>query len=367
MSTDITFNFFIQLKDDNLSFIYQGEFNDDITTKILSLGETQSGSTEEPISLKRKVSVVMAECFQNILLHGEKPTIVHRTNNKPQMFLTRNIGNTFYIASSNLIENKKIESFKSKLEKINTLSMDALKSLYLEVMTNREFTDRGGAGLGLMSVIKKTGQKLVYDFEYINYFLSIFHLQMKLVQNPEPAERKELSLTQIKKNYHDLNKENILLLQKGNFSQDLILPLLAMIENNLHQKFEKINVQKRIFYVLTELLQNISKHAKNKDGKQEGIFIIGKTDNGYFINTGNIIENDKIETLKNHLEAINNQDKDTLTEWYKQILLKKGTSLKGGASLGLIEVARYSDARLNFDFKAMDEGSSFFSLSVMLF
>ena len=117
MKLETIYQIFQKLSTDDLSLIYQGEFNDDITEKIISLSEYNIAKKSELSKFKKKISFIMIECFQNIIRHAENPSMTYRPTNKSRIFLTRNIDNTYYIASANLIENKKIDFLKSKLNK----------------------------------------------------------------------------------------------------------------------------------------------------------------------------------------------------------------------------------------------------------
>ncbi|MDQ3190415.1 MAG: SiaB family protein kinase, partial [Bacteroidota bacterium] len=259
MNPLVSFAFYKKLENDNSSFIYQADFNDDITSKILRLSENNIDNLPELSKIKNKVSFLMAECFQNIIHHSDKPVIKNATNNLPEMFMVRNIGNSFFISSTNLIENTKVENIKSQLENINKLNKEELKELYLKVLTNEDYSNKGGAGLGMIEMARKSGNNLIFDFEFINYFLSLFHLQLKLSKGDSNEENIQLSHT---KEIHDIMySDNILLVYKGDFSQQTILPILSMIEQNLDRS---ANIKKKVYYLLVELLQNISKHGTKK-------------------------------------------------------------------------------------------------------
>ena len=377
MDAKSSYNFFSKLQNDNSCFIYQASFNDEITDKILRLTEytinnvnclnvKDINSKNELSKLKNKLAFLMAECFQNIIRHSEKPEIVHRTNNLPQMLLTRNIGNTYYIASSNLVDNEKVDAIKHRLKNLNNLDEEELKALHLDMLVNDKFYEKGGNGIGMIEMAKKSGQKLEYDFEFVNFYLSLFYLQLKLKNNQQPTEGNagSLPLSATKELHELMFLENVLLIFKGDFSQESILPILGMIENNL-KKSVSTGKKKKILYLLIELLQNISKHAKKHNESKEGIFIISKKGSEHIVNTGNFVDNDNVEDLKNHLNHIIELDENGLTELYKKNLAREKL-FKGGAGIGLIDIAKYSNGRLSYEIKPINEYSSFFSLNILI-
>ena len=111
MNSDIVYKFFRKFKNDHFGLAYMGEFDDELTEGLMRSNET---SIHEPKNFKKRLSYLIAECFQNIIRHEDKPDILTRTNDRPKIFLLRNVGNSHYISASNLISNTK----KEDLEKI---------------------------------------------------------------------------------------------------------------------------------------------------------------------------------------------------------------------------------------------------------
>jgi len=87
------YEIFTNLKSDNLSFLYKGQFSDTITDKIIDLIEVNiSNNLVELTSLKKKVPFLMVECFQNVIRHAAL------LKEEMGFFMIRNIENSYYIA-----------------------------------------------------------------------------------------------------------------------------------------------------------------------------------------------------------------------------------------------------------------------------
>jgi len=364
MNLASTFSYFDSFKDDNLCFIYLGNFTDDITARAINLSERNIDNVEELSKMRNRVSFLMAECFQNIVRHGENPGVVTHTTDKKGIFITRNIGGIYYITSGNLIETENVEDLRKKLQGINELEKDELKQLYKEVLTNEGLSEKGGAGLGIIEMARKSGQKLGFDFKQVNDQLSMFYLQIQLKSKKAEEEDTDYNVSvQSAIDLHDrMSDEAMVMVHKGDFAQDTIMPVLRMIESNIQNQLERFSVKKIVYHILVEVLQNISIHAEAKGDMKEGIFLMGKNDNKYVINAGNYIENSKIADFKRQLETVNELDKQELRELYKDTLRKGETSAEGGAGLGLIDIARESSARIEFEFTPINDELSFFSL-----
>ncbi len=147
------------LLDHNLILVYEGEFTQEITKSILAMAERNMDSSGEESTVKRKVFNVMVECLQNIVKHAGD---VQKKN--AAIFIVGKLENEYVIVSGNPIETAESEKLKDKLEQINSLDKDGLKSLYKEIIKNTEISDKGGAGLGFVDMARKSGNPLAYDF-----------------------------------------------------------------------------------------------------------------------------------------------------------------------------------------------------------
>ena len=365
MKTEHIFKLYQTLNTDNLSFVYQGDFSDAITEKIVNLSE-QSLEGGDMAKMKNKVSFLIVECFQNIVRHGTESN-ANNNNFLPGLFSTRNMDNSFYITSANLVENKNIAPLRASLEQINSLDKDQLKALYMNILSNQEMSDKGGAGLGLVEMARKSGNPIQFDFKNENDLFSFFYLMLKTDgKGTELAEGKQsLSLENSQDLPNTMRRENILMVYKGDFSQETVVPILKMIEDNLNKQTEGLLTRKKLYMVLMEALQNISKHAIIGNGKREAIFMISKIEDKYEVGTGNWIDKNTELILKKHLSELNNLSKEELNKLYKKIL-KEGTVTENGAGLGMIDVARESSEKLSYEFKDGNDGTTFFSLSVQI-
>ena len=86
-----------------------------------------------------------------------------------------------YSESSSVL-NENILGLKTRLDEVNSLSKDKLKEYYRSVLNNGEMSLKGGGGLGMIDIARKTGEKLEYDFLEIDNKVSFFTLIIKVTQ-----------------------------------------------------------------------------------------------------------------------------------------------------------------------------------------
>ncbi len=166
--------------------------------------------------------------------------------------------------------------------------------------------------------------------------------------------------------YKTMKTNEISLVYEGEVTQEITKTFTSLTEKNLAKSAESNMVQRKVFNVMVECLQNISKHADSlseEDEERRGIVMVSKSDDSYNIITGNIVKNDKIPYLTKSLETVNNLDKDGLSELYKKQIKEGKISDKGGAGLGLIDIAKKTGSKMTYQFKTLSEDRSFFILT----
>jgi len=89
---------------------------------------------------------------------------------------------TYSIFTGNYITNANAEVLKEKLDKINSLGAEELKAYYKEVLNNGMMSEKGGGGLGMIDIARKSGKKLDYDFQAVDDMHSFYSLNIKVAQ-----------------------------------------------------------------------------------------------------------------------------------------------------------------------------------------
>ena len=78
------------------------------------------------------------------------------------------------------MENEKVNQLKERIIKINDLDTLGLKEYYKKVLNNGIVSDKGGGGLGMIDIARKSGHKLEYNFNKIDDQHTFFSLLVKI-------------------------------------------------------------------------------------------------------------------------------------------------------------------------------------------
>ncbi len=170
-----------------------------------------------------------------------------------------------------------------------------------------------------------------------------------------------------------MDAENIVLAYKGEINENLLDAVYSMMDRHLEEKKASPDKKKKFFLILIECLQNVYHHqilySKERIENNTAVtgFVIKRDDNNlYTIITGNYLRTTEIENLKIKLDEVNALSPEALRSYYQQALAGNEFSKKGGAGLGIIEMARKSGNKLNYEFTRVNNEFSFFSLAITI-
>jgi hypothetical protein len=173
--------------------------------------------------------------------------------------------------------------------------------------------------------------------------------------------------------YAEICGDDVFFAHAGDITSEQINLILEEIEEKFVEVSTSIKVRKKIYNIMVESLQNLFHHSDDVPkglsktlGKRYGMIIIKMKDDNFRLTLGNFISADKVKFLTEKIEKINSLSSDELKEMYKFILNYQKLSSKGGGGLGLIDIARKSDKRLEYRFYPYDDNYCFYRLDIFV-
>ncbi len=162
---------FANLKGNDVVFSFMGSITSEVIINFLENIEQKLTEASVVNTIRKKVYNVLLESLQNLFHHAEKaPYPIEGIENNKNFGLVvvkkDEIG--YWIITGNFISTNKIKTLKDKIDKINSLSLDELKDMYKFILNHQKLTAKGGGGLGLVDIARKTGHKIEYAFQNIN-------------------------------------------------------------------------------------------------------------------------------------------------------------------------------------------------------
>lgn len=336
-------------------FNYLGIATDEITDKLIGIVDTyiESGTLEKKVI--KKVPLLIAECFQNIIRHtsviSKKTPYFHFTLGEKSIV----------ISSSNTIRSENIDPIKKKIDDINELSEEELKVLRRQLLENTELSEKGGAGLGLIEMAYKTKNKLEYKFIKVQNNTYQFFFKLKLNNQENPTIEK-IPISSIIDKYENKSSNKILFDYKGDFNEKSNNFIIEILSGNIVDRYKKEH--QTLIFIFIEMLQNISKHGAQVGDTIPGQLTIKKEDH-FTIVSENIINPSDQKTFTSHLDTLSKLSAPDLEKFYKEQLFHSLHSTNSNAGIGLVEIVKQSD-QLSYQFYTDQNGQTIFKLQIQV-
>lgn len=154
-----------------------GELDQRKINTLSSLVEAQLEYLRANKTITKKIFNIVIEVLQNIALHGEKKG----TDNPLNYLLVGKTPSEFTVYAGNAIPNSVVKNLEDRLKRIQSFSTFELKKQYMDVLTNGTLSEKGGAGLGFLTMALKA-QEINFDFVNLNEEYSLFSIQLKVLK-----------------------------------------------------------------------------------------------------------------------------------------------------------------------------------------
>lgn len=142
------------------------------------------GRLKEHPATRRRLLYVVIESVQNIVRHGSmagRPSTEH-----PFIFrLTAEPGG-YTILSGNAIPSVDVDRLQRRIRAINGLNGEGLKDLYRSILQRTNAGQNGGAGLGFVDMARRSGKKLLCEFQEMSEDYCFFRMEVTVSRGNRP-------------------------------------------------------------------------------------------------------------------------------------------------------------------------------------
>ncbi len=357
-------------EEDFIEYVYRGNFTENITGNILNLTEAKFVNDLEIINSKKRISYLLIESLQNVIRHHDK---IETDNIKSKsLFVIQKTTDSIYITTANIIKNKKVEALEDYLKKISGLSPEELKQEYHKILNNGVISEKGGGGLGIVTMARRSDGHIRYRFEHIDDTYSYYYFQIRLILKAHmEAEANRLVHLDRISNFHTiLNKENILLNFNGSFAFKNLEAILPVIEAH---SIGGMHVMQKVFNLTVKLLRNIVNYADEFESDESetaknsrGVFLLSKKSGKLLMTAGNLILNEKVIILKNKIDILNHSTNDSLIKIKDYLEKFYFDDLTHKPDISLIEMKLNCDREIRYQFVRINSKTSYFIIQLVI-
>ena len=180
MSFDVN-QLYAEICGEGVLFAYQGDITSERINVVLEEVEGKIAEISDQIKVRKKFYNIMVESLQNLFHHSDDvpKELVETIGRRYGLIVITRKDDDFRLTVGNYISSDKVKYLTEKIEKINSLSTNELKEMYKFILNYQKLSSKGGGGLGLIDMARKSDQKLGYKFypyseNYYFYRLDIF-------------------------------------------------------------------------------------------------------------------------------------------------------------------------------------------------
>jgi hypothetical protein len=177
--------YFSDLSNGNQILYYKGNIDSELINRVLDSVEAKMVNSKERPKLRKKVYNVLVESLQNLYHHVEKvpEDFGDQKSEKFGMLAVNKVDNGYKIITGNFIFSEDVKMLEEKIKRINRSNHDELTELYKFILNHQRISSKGGGGLGLVDIARKSGNKLEYLFKDYNEKSSFFYLKILVSEN----------------------------------------------------------------------------------------------------------------------------------------------------------------------------------------
>ncbi|MDX9946772.1 MAG: SiaB family protein kinase [Bacteroidales bacterium] len=355
-----------KIRRERLMFVFRGEITEKNSLPLLTLLENEMKEDSFDLSGRKRLFMYVLESLQNIVKHGD-----HKGHAVMPLVSYSKTGDGYTITTGNVITDAQSAELRDKLAKVNSLDAPDIKALYRQILETPGFSDKGGAGLGLLEMALKTGNRLDFDFIPLGDGLSYFVLSKTVDSsglgrtNGSPRSRYDgspvLELERL------MGRNSVHMTWSGHISSGIGDEVLSITEARLSDEDVDARIRRKVFNVMVEILENVTKYNPGKEAEENygmPLAMVRLEDGRFVLTTGNLMPGLMIGKLKQKIDNINSFSQDELKTLFFASLSAQSIETDSTGNMGLISMARKSGGKLEYQFNKVNEEYSYFMLTV---
>ena len=145
-------------------FSHIGLFSQDFVNSIAATLESIMIASEDRKPVIKRMFSILIEGLQNIRVHSSKMEEEFSLG----FVIVSKSENHYSIQFGNIITRQEEDGLARNLDYLNDATQEKLKEMYYGILTNGLFSEKGGAGLGFLTMKIKSDQPIDFIFEEVD-------------------------------------------------------------------------------------------------------------------------------------------------------------------------------------------------------
>lgn len=159
-------------------FSYANEISQFRIENLLKITENAVIDNGSKRKVMKRVGSVLIECLQNISIHGTKNDL----GSSASFVILLSTKTGYRLVTGNLILQQDSNVLAYKLDQLNTLNPNELRKQYIETLCNENYSYKGGAGLGFLTIAKKAEGPIEYSIQPVDSRFAFFTCEVNIAE-----------------------------------------------------------------------------------------------------------------------------------------------------------------------------------------
>ena len=332
---------------DRCAFIHAGRFRDEHSADLIALSEAAAELTKAARDVRNRLAFVMVEAYQNVIRHGVPA--VKSTAADRSFMLMRGGDEGFTVATTNAMRNEDEARVMQIMGDLHGRSKGQLKELFLERLQGNKVSDRGGAGLGLIEMARRSGRDLMHSVVRQDDLSSLFNLQVSVLPTGAVGVREMEDATDGL--HRTVLDQGVVLVYKGTLLPTIVQALVRMVEKGVDDRPEKASALSRALLTASELINELRGPEEEKC-----IVAIGSNGTRGQLAIGMLMSPDQARELSASVDRKNAMSPMERSRKYREGLLAKANG-QPALGLGLLDLLRSGGGVVQCAEQEMVQGS----------
>lgn len=173
------YEYYKQMIGENIILTFKGALSQEI---LVEMGQLIRNHLSFSKKIK-KIFSVFIELSQNIMYYSAEKEIVNNKQIGVGIIVFTEASDAYTVYSGNAVKNSDVKSIIKKLETVNKLSNDELKSFFHKERRSSSHPKSRGAGLGFIEIARKSEEAIAFKVCDINDEESFLSLTVRIKKN----------------------------------------------------------------------------------------------------------------------------------------------------------------------------------------
>jgi hypothetical protein len=305
------------------TFYYSGRFSEDHSPLLISLAEAITADQEDGVAA-RKLAFVLVEAYQNIIRH-------RAPQGGASSILLQARSGGYLLSATNPVRQEEVPALEQMLTNIaRNKDLKQLKEMFLRRLQGESTSQRGGAGLGLIEMARRSSNGIQHQIDGVMEDAANFKLMLEIGKgiDHDRGLAAEPGLA------------NAILVFHGELSARIQAVLHSMVVVEFAPMGDHADRYTNAFLTAMEML------SESEGQISAPMIILSRDGDQWSIRTAMLLTEQKASEMQ---AAINMADEQALSqkssEYRKRLLGRSGA--KNGPALGLLDLVRRAKAPIH--------------------